>query len=293
MHEFDTIAERWPHHALIDTQGAFSHKCFAMPPVDVDQLSLFERLRRTIGGIRGALAHRVSLLRGTIPDHAHSPPMRLFFAELGAVIEPALRRLRPPLAIERAEHPRVVILLPGFATGPTRMRYLAHQLERAGHKVKRWGLGHNLGPTPETLDQLSQRVCEVRDRYGQKVVLVGWSLGGVFAREVAKRDPDCVAKVITMGSPFSHSPYSNNAWRPYQVVAGHRVEEPPIECELRTKPPVETVAFWSPRDGVVHPRSACGRSEERDRAVALRCSHMGFVLSHEAAAAVLRELHGP
>ena len=56
------------------------------------------------------------------------------------------------------------------------------------------------------------------------------------------------------------------------------------------KPPVETVALWSPRDGIVHPRSACGRPGERDRSVALRCSHMGFTLPPEAVEAVLGEL---
>ena len=170
------------------------------------------------------------------------------------------------------------------------MRYMARQLERAGHTVKRWGMGYNFGPTPETIDLLSSRVCDVRARYGQDVVLVGWSLGGVFAREVAKRNPECVAKVVTMGSPFSHTPYSNNVWRVYQLVAGHRVEKPPVGASTREKPPVETVALWSPRDGVVSPRSARGLAGERDRQHALRCTHMGFCDAPDAINAVLREL---
>ena len=130
----------------------------------------------------------------------------------------------------------------------------------------------------------------IGERYGQKVVLVGWSLGGIFARELAKRRPELVAKVITMGTPFSGSPYANNAWRAYELVTGHSVERPPVEVELAVKPPVETVALWSPRDGVIAPRSACGLPGERDRAVALRCSHIGFSNSDEAIAAVAREL---
>ncbi|WP_340589444.1 esterase/lipase family protein [Erythrobacter alti] len=235
---------------------------------------------------------RLRLLRGTTPDHAHRPPLRYFFAELLSFADPVVRRLRPELSVAKADHPRVVILFPGFATGPNRMRYLATQLERAGHKVKRWGLGHNLGPTPETLDLLSARICEVCERYGQKVVLIGWSLGGVVAREVAKINPDCVAKVITMGSPFSHSPYSNNIWRPYQLVAGHTVDAPPISTEISAKPPVETVAFWSPRDGVISRRAACGEPGERDRAVALRCSHLMFPNSPDCIKALLDELQG-
>ena len=121
-------------------------------------------------------------------------------------------------------------------------------------------------------------------------MLVGWSLGGIFGRELAKRHPEIVAKVITMGTPFSGSPYANNAWRAYELVTGHSVERPPVEVELAVKPPVETVALWSPRDGIVAPRSACGMPGERDRAVALRCSHIGFSNSDEAIAAVAAEL---
>ena len=201
-----------------------------------------------------------------------------------------MRRLRPPLNLPKAANPRVVIILPGFATHPRRMAYMAQALEKAGHTVKRWGLGYNLGPTEENFELLGRRVCEVHERYGQEVVLVGWSLGGIFAREIAKRHPDCVAKVITMGSPFSHTPYSNNMWRTYELVTGHPVDEPPVDAEIATKPPVETVALWSPRDGVISARSACGCAGERDRAVALRCSHMGFSNSAEAIEAVAREL---
>ncbi|KLE35991.1 hypothetical protein AAW00_00380 [Aurantiacibacter luteus] len=247
-------------------------------------------MKRGLAGMGSALAGRAQLMRGTAPAEAHVPPLRLFLAELGAVAEPLRIRFRPDLPIRPAQRPRVVILIPGFATGPTRMRYMAEQLERAGHTVKRWGLGHNMGPTPETLDLIAARVEQVRERYGQQVVLVGWSLGGVFAREVAKRVPQHVAKVVTMGSPFSHTPYSNNIWRTYQVVAGHRVEAPPVAADPRTKPPVETVAFWSPRDGVISRRAASGTADERDRAVALRCTHLTFPTSPDCIMALVREL---
>src|SRR5690606_39251946 len=137
---------------------------------------------------------------------------------------------------------------------------------------------------------LEARVRQIGERYGQQVVLVGWSLGGIFARELAKRHPEIVAKVISMGTPFSGSPYANNAWRAYEIVTGHSVEQPPLEVELAVKPPVETVALWSPRDGIVSPRCACGRAGERDRAVALRCTHLGFAQSAEAIRAVAAEL---
>jgi hypothetical protein len=112
----------------------------------------------------------------------------------------------------------------------------------------------------------------------------------VFARELAKRPPQLIAKVVTMGSPFAGSRYANNAWQVYQFVTGHSVDQPPVEAQVSVKPPVETVALWSPRDGVIAARSACGRPGERDRAVALRCTHLGFASSPEAIRAVAEEL---
>lgn len=238
----------------------------------------------------GPIARRVELMRQKRPAEAHGPHGKFLFGELSAPFEPVARLFREPLVLPRTTNPRVVMLLPGFGTHPLRMRYMARRLEGAGHKVKRWGLGFNLGPTEKNFALLEERVRQIRARYGQDVVLVGWSLGGIFARELAKRSPGIVAKVITMGTPFSGAPYANNAWPIYQLVTGHSVEQPPVEVQIAVKPPVETVALWSPRDGVIAPRSACGKPGERDRAIALRCTHLGFAHSAEAIRAVAQEL---
>ncbi len=238
---------------------------------------------------RAELSRRVALAAEPEREMVDRPPLLRFAAEATHIADVFKRPFRT-LPVERAETPKVVMLLPGFATHPVRMRYMAQQLERAGHTVKRWGQGFNWGPTQDRVAQLEQRLTDISDRYGQKVVLVGWSLGGLFARDVAHRIPGQVAKVVTMGSPFSGNPRGNNVWRAYQFVTGHRVDAPPIETQMRDKPPVETVAFWSPRDGVISARCARGKPSERDRTVALRCSHMGFSSSPECIAAVLAEL---
>lgn len=238
---------------------------------------------------RTEFARRVALAREPQPDGARGPRRGLLAAELGYLVDPIRRAFdrweTPPAAI-----PRAVLLIPGFGAHPWRMGVLARRLAAAGHSVQHWGMGINLGLGPDTLDRIGARLGEVQARYATPVHLVGWSLGGVFAREVAKRHPDKVAKVLTLGSPFSGHPRANNGWRAYHLVAGHRVEEPPVECAVSVKPPVETVALWSARDGIVHPRCARGRSGERDRAVALRCTHMGFVRDRRAIEAVLKEL---
>jgi len=170
------------------------------------------------------------------------------------------------------------------------MRPMHDALEQAGHLVDDWGLGFNLGPTPENFAYLLRRVERLAGIHGAPVALVGWSLGGLFAREIACRQPEQVARVITMGTPFSGDPHANNAWRAYHFVTGRAVDDPPFELDGAPKPPVPTVALWSPRDGVIHPRSAAGWPHERDRAVALRCTHLGFAFDPQAIAEVLRQL---
>ncbi len=258
-------------------QIGFSHPRFAAASATAQELA-------------EALQRRMELLRAQPPAHSSRPPQQLFLAESLSVLEPAMRQMRPALHLPQANNPRVVILMPGFGTHPIRMRYMAERLEEAGHTVKRWGTGFNMGATPENFALVAQRVLDVHQRYDQPVMLVGWSLGGIFAREVAKLHPETVARVITMGSPFSHTPYSNNVWKLYQLVTGYSVEHPPLPLNLAEKPPVQTIALWSARDGVVAWRSACGRRGERDRARALRCSHMGFSNSPEAIRAVAEEL---
>lgn len=236
-----------------------------------------------------SIRHRIALAREPQPVEARRPRLGLLAAEASWLAQPLLRPFRP-LTIEPAATPRTVVLFPGFCAHPLHLRTLRQRIAAAGHRVHCWGQGVNTGATADLLDRLDARLAAIEIEYREPVVLVGWSLGGIFAREVAKRQPNRVSKVITMGSPFSGHPRANNAWRLYHLVTGHRVEEPPIEATVSVKPPVETVALWSPRDGIVHPRAACGRAGERDRAVALRCTHMGFVHSPEGVKAVLREL---
>lgn len=236
-------------------------------------------------------ARRVALAREDCPQEheAGRPRLLRLLGEAEILLEP-VRRLTRKLEIAPTANPQMVMILPGFATHPVRMRYLAHQLEAAGHCTKRWGLGFNWGPDADRFDQLEARLADLHARHERRVVLLGWSLGGLFARELAKRQPHAVAKVITMGSPFSGSPRANNMWRAYQFITGHRVDAPPIDAELAEKPPVETVALWSANDGVIAPRCAAGRPGERDRAIALRCTHLGFSYDPQVITAVLREL---
>ncbi len=240
---------------------------------------------------REEITRRVALASEPWPrrDEVARPHVTRFLGEAEALPQLLMRPFRR-IPVTRAAHPRMVMLMPGFATHPARLRYLEKQIARAGHIPKRWGTGFNLGATEERLDIVEERLVQLHESAGEPLVLLGWSLGGLFARELAKRRPDCTAKVITMGSPFSGDPRSNNVWRAYHFIAGHSVDNPPVKADIAAKPPVETVALWSPRDGMIAPRSACGTAAERDRAIALRCTHIGFTYAPEAIRTVLREL---
>ena len=170
---------------------------------------------------------------------------------------------------------RPVLVLPGFLANDVATSRLRKSLNGAGFAAHGWGLGRNLGVKRDILDRIDARIEALE--LEQPVTLVGWSLGGILAREYAKMAPHRVAKVITLGSPFSGGMRANNAWRLYEWVAGHSVDAPPIEAEPHVKPPVPTIALWSRRDGVVAPGSACGGQGESDRHLELACTHMAFV----------------
>lgn len=223
-----------------------------------------------------------------------APPWSLLFREATVLRDWSRGLSQNPLLARGHDgcgHP--VLLLPGFMVSDERMRLLKRTLRQAGYAAHGWKLGRNMGVTEDMLERLECRVRSLVERYGESVTLIGWSLGGLIAREYAKFAPHSVRRVITLGSPFSGSPRANNAWRLYQWIAGHAVDAPPIAARLAEKPPVPTYALWSRRDGVVAPASARGETGERDAAIEVDCLHMGFACAPEAVHALLELLEQP
>src|SRR3546814_3029182 len=109
-------------------------------------------------------------------------------------------------------------------------------------------MGRNLGIRRDIFHRLDRRMDYIQRHDPQPGSLIGWSLGGLIAREYAKYAPDRVAKVITLGSPFSGDLRANHAWRIYELVARHRIDSPPLPVKLTEKPPVPTYAIWSGND---------------------------------------------
>ena len=180
-----------------------------------------------------------------------------------------------------------VLVIPGFLCSDQTTFSLRKRLAKHGYRVHGWKQGWNLGAREDTLERLRERIESLG--HDRKLVIVGWSLGGLFAREYARYHPDQVRAVITLGSPFSGDPRQNNVWQLYERVAKHSVLDPPIP-RVTDKPPVPHLAMWSRRDGLIAPRAARGLDHERDEEVELDCHHMAFAISPDAAKQVVREI---
>ncbi|WP_156522099.1 esterase/lipase family protein [Croceicoccus mobilis] len=236
-----------------------------------------DRTGRGIGFLLGEIRRRRALALRPHPQGVQTPRSSLLVSEFASLAFPRVyAALHGRMNIAKADEPRAVMLLPGFGSHPWRMAAMRKALEGAGHSVTDWGLGWNLGPSQDRFDRLLSRIERVCRAEGRKITLVGWSLGGVFAREAAKRLPDCVEMVVTMGTPFSGDMHGNNAWRVYHLITGHAVDNPPVGEDFAEKPPMPTIALWSAKDGVIHRHCACGKTGERDLAIPMRCTHMGF-----------------
>jgi len=180
------------------------------------------------------------------------------------------------------------LVLPGFLAGDRTTMDIRRALARAGWRVHPWGLGINRGAKADTLELLGRRLDEIYD--GRPVLLVGWSLGGMFARELAYRHPGKVRAVVMLCSPFSGDLKTNtNVRELYERIAGHDVNQPPFP-RTDGKPPVPTLSFWSRRDGIVAPNAARGRDHEIDRAIEIDTNHVGAVLWRPALTRIVLEI---
>ena len=113
-----------------------------------------------------------------------------------------------------------IIVFPGLTAGDASTLPLRRYLESRNYHAYGWGQGLNIGPRHGVLETAKRKLDEACQRSGARVSLVGWSLGGVYARELAKEMPDRVRCVVTLGTPFAGEHTSTNAWRIYQWVSG-------------------------------------------------------------------------
>lgn len=171
-------------------------------------------------------------------------------------------------------HP--VIVFPGLGASELSTRALRSYLGRLGYATYDWGLGRNR-PVPGVMEACRQRVLDVASRHGRKVSLVGWSLGGVYARELGKHLQAQTRCVITLGSPFSGDTRATNATRAYELMGGRPARHDPERAErLRRAPNVPTTSIYSKSDGVVAWQCSLNDAAPHTENVEIHASHMGL-----------------
>lgn len=178
-------------------------------------------------------------------------------------------------------HP--VLVLPGLLAGDVSTTVLRGFLLGLGYQTHGWGLGRNVGPTAEVVAGLPSALEQLALRVGAPVSVIGWSLGGIYARELARRRPELVRQVITLGSPFAiRDRRQSRASKTFDRHAHEHAEHFDIRAgQLRAPVPVPSTAVYSRRDGIVDWRGCIDPPGPRRQNIEVRCSHLGF--GHDAA----------
>jgi pimeloyl-ACP methyl ester carboxylesterase len=173
-------------------------------------------------------------------------------------------------------HP--IMVIPGFMSTKKSTAVLRNYLSDMGYDVYDWGLGRNIGKVEHIL-YLLESIDEIYKKTGMPITLIGWSLGGIYARQLAKERPDLVRQVITLGSPFKNVTRPNNVEWVYSLISGGKKAKDTHDALLRNFPlpaPVPTTAIYSKEDGIVHWNTCMEDEDEIHQNVQVRGSHCGL-----------------
>lgn len=177
---------------------------------------------------------------------------------------------------------RPVLVIPGFLCGDAATRLLRRFLTRLGYTSFAWRQGINWGPKAGVRTRLLHRLREIHDTYEQKVTIVGWSLGGYYARELACTRPDLVREVVTLGSPIHGNPATTAVWHAFRML--NRSNMPQLawgEIDFPQPEGVPTLAIFSKSDGIVPWRHCIPQRGCIGDSLRVRGSHIGLVANPE------------
>jgi hypothetical protein len=215
----------------------------------------------------------------SLPSPYQAPPLSLLAMEpLRALFDFAAAKFGAGAQAVGDGHP--VVVFPGLGGAPFTTSHLRRFLRDSGFDAQCWGRGVNTGPDGDFdawLDGLEDDVRRWHAQGRRKVSLVGWSLGGIYARELAKRAPDCVRQVITLGTPFASMRGATHAEKVYHLLNGNAAQlTPALEARLRACPPVPTTSVYSKTDGVVCWRGCLQKKSPLAESVEVTASHLGM-----------------
>ncbi len=216
-----------------------------------------------------------------MPPNAIKPPSKLLLlAEIRVVYEFALGVASlPTLATAPRGDGHTVLVLPGFLTSDTSTDFLRTYLRGIGLNAVGWEMGRNLGGLYRMRDMLRAKVRDLARQSGRSISVLGWSLGGVYARDLALALPEAIRGIITLGSPFTGDLRANNVGKLYDRVSGEHVDEAQVEdvAALAGDLPVPATSIYSRTDGVVSWRTSLVRENARAENIEVHgASHLGL-----------------
>ena len=231
-----------------------------------------------------------------LPTHSPPPIALLGVEPLRAAIEYAAMHLMHRDELPRGDgHP--VILFPGLGAGARAFAPLKRHCEALGYIAVDWGRGLNRGPDEDVdrwMHELARHVEALIEGLRRPATLLGWSLGGIYAREVAKRIPTRVRQVITIGTPFAGTPAATHAAWLYRLLKGRPARlDRRLAQAIRVAPPVPTTSIYSRTDGVVAWQACRATEGPRIENVEVESSHLGLVWHPSVLAVVAQRLSQP
>jgi len=226
------------------------------------------------------------------------PPLLFRLLESRAIFEfGAFAATAPWLRLVGRGDKHPVLVLPGFTASDRSTRPIRNTLAANGYWTHGWRLGTNLGPSDEVLDGLHARIEQLHAHHHRTVSLVGWSLGGVYARELAREHPGIVRQVITLGSPFRmrRSDRSSASWLTDRLSTRFRDEVLNLALAEHAKPPlpVPSAAIYSRSDGVVRWHTCIDTESRHHENIEVYASHNGLGWNPAVLLAILDRLAQP
>ncbi len=188
-----------------------------------------------------------------------------------------------------------VMVVPGFGASDLHTLPLRRALARLGHAAYGWGQGTNLGMRPALKNALNQRLHKLSAEHEAPVSLIGWSLGGVFVREMARHQPHLVRRVFTLGSPINGRPDANNMLALFRLA--NRGKPVNLDWEgfnkRRAAPPVPCTAIYSRSDGIVAWQCCMENAASNTECAEVRGSHFGLVVNAQVLRLIAQRLSTP
>jgi pimeloyl-ACP methyl ester carboxylesterase len=187
---------------------------------------------------------------------------------------------------------RKVVLMPGFLADDRSMWPLRRFLSSLGYDARGWGLGRNEGDPEAAAARFIERLDSLREN-GERLTLIGWSLGGVVARVVAMHRRDAVREVITLGTPVEGGPKYTSAGAYYAKSRGIDLDafEQHVHSMNQQGLDVPLTVVYSRTDAIVSWRAAIDRYNPQARHIEVASSHVGLGFNAEVWRIVARVLH--